>query len=183
MFVGVIHSWFVVRYASVGSLVCAGQRAGTAHMAYQGGHHRSSQAQGCCVQVRRGPRKHAFVCLEGQAGISVVCRQVERRGERDCRALLSALFDVHAHCLTWHFGRYDLSMPIQHMYCLVEDMRERLHQRFGPGAPGGEIRVTGYGHMADGNLHLNISGVHTHIMCVCVGLGLRAWVCDSLRGV
>ncbi|XP_057492468.1 D-2-hydroxyglutarate dehydrogenase, mitochondrial isoform X2 [Actinidia eriantha] len=44
--------------------------------------------------------------------------------------------------------KYDLSLPVEKMYDLVEAMRIRL----GPAA-----EVIGYGHLGDGNLHLNIS--------------------------
>ncbi|XP_058184157.1 D-2-hydroxyglutarate dehydrogenase, mitochondrial-like [Rhododendron vialii] len=48
----------------------------------------------------------------------------------------------------WAVYKYDLSLPIEKMYDLVEEMRMRL----GPAA-----KVIGYGHLGDGNLHLNIS--------------------------
>jgi FAD/FMN-containing dehydrogenase len=42
-------------------------------------------------------------------------------------------------------------MPLEDMYSLVDTVRERL-------APfGSSILVTGYGHVGDGNLHLNIA--------------------------
>ncbi|OVA06188.1 FAD-linked oxidase [Macleaya cordata] len=44
--------------------------------------------------------------------------------------------------------KYDLSLPVEKMYKLVEEMRLRL----GPSA-----KVMGYGHLGDANLHLNIS--------------------------
>ncbi|KAL9272624.1 D-2-hydroxyglutarate dehydrogenase, mitochondrial-like protein [Drosera capensis] len=44
--------------------------------------------------------------------------------------------------------KYDLSLPLERMYDLVEQMRMRL---------GDSAKVVGYGHMGDGNLHLNIS--------------------------
>ncbi|XP_021908112.1 D-2-hydroxyglutarate dehydrogenase, mitochondrial [Carica papaya] len=44
--------------------------------------------------------------------------------------------------------KYDLSLPVEKIYDLVEDMRERL---------GDSVKVVGYGHLGDGNLHLNIS--------------------------
>ncbi|KAF7120486.1 hypothetical protein RHSIM_Rhsim13G0235800 [Rhododendron simsii] len=44
--------------------------------------------------------------------------------------------------------KYDLSLPIEKMYDLVEEMRMIL----GPAA-----KVVGYGHLGDGNLHFNIS--------------------------
>eukprot|EP01018_Ginkgo_biloba_P020945 Gb_12081 [translate_table: standard] len=44
--------------------------------------------------------------------------------------------------------KYDLSLPIQHLYEIVDEMRTRL---------GESAKVLGYGHLGDGNLHLNIS--------------------------
>lgn len=44
--------------------------------------------------------------------------------------------------------KYDLSLPVEKMYDLVEEMRSRL---------GSAANVVGYGHLGDGNLHLNIS--------------------------
>ncbi|PKA65552.1 putative D-2-hydroxyglutarate dehydrogenase, mitochondrial [Apostasia shenzhenica] len=47
--------------------------------------------------------------------------------------------------------KYDLSLPIQVLYAIVEEMRARL---------GNTAKVVGYGHLGDGNLHLNISTTH-----------------------
>lgn len=44
--------------------------------------------------------------------------------------------------------KYDLSLPIEKMNDLVEEMRTCLDAR---------AKVVGYGHLGDGNLHLNIS--------------------------
>ncbi|KAJ6378878.1 hypothetical protein OIU78_028985 [Salix suchowensis] len=44
--------------------------------------------------------------------------------------------------------KYDLSLPVEKMYSLVEEMRARLGQ---------SANVVGYGHLGDGNLHLNVS--------------------------
>lgn len=44
--------------------------------------------------------------------------------------------------------KYDVSVPVADMYRLVEDMRTRLGDRV--------MAVVGYGHLGDGNLHLNI---------------------------
>lgn len=44
--------------------------------------------------------------------------------------------------------KYDLSLPVDKMYDLVEEMRIRL---------GAKANVVGYGHLGDGNLHLNVS--------------------------
>lgn len=52
--------------------------------------------------------------------------------------------------------KYDLSMPVARMNELVEDMRKRFLERdmLGEGKPIKE--VVGYGHIGDGNLHINI---------------------------
>ncbi|KAK4687167.1 (R)-2-hydroxyglutarate---pyruvate transhydrogenase, partial [Tremellales sp. Uapishka_1] len=56
--------------------------------------------------------------------------------------------------------KYDVSVPVGKMYGLVRDMRTRLRERGvleGDGGHGKPIRaVAGYGHMGDGNLHINI---------------------------
>ena len=53
-------------------------------------------------------------------------------------------------CFTGAVYKYDLSMPVSDMYTLVEEMRGRLQD-----VP--DVIVAGYGHIGDGNLHLNIS--------------------------
>lgn len=45
--------------------------------------------------------------------------------------------------------KYDLSLPPNDMYQLVEEMRTRMNHL--------PVTVVGYGHMGDSNLHLNIS--------------------------
>ncbi|KAJ8320780.1 hypothetical protein KUTeg_002367 [Tegillarca granosa] len=45
--------------------------------------------------------------------------------------------------------KYDVSLPLSKFYGLVEAMRER--------AGAATIRVIGYGHVGDGNLHLNLT--------------------------
>eukprot|EP00198_Chlamydomonas_reinhardtii_P011974 XP_001701311.1 predicted protein [Chlamydomonas reinhardtii] len=51
--------------------------------------------------------------------------------------------------------KYDVSLPTAVMYDLVEVLRQRLGAAgFGP---EGGVQVVGYGHIGDGNLHLNIS--------------------------
>jgi len=44
--------------------------------------------------------------------------------------------------------KYDVSLPLTHFYAFVEVMQERLKDK---------AKVVGYGHVGDGNLHLNIS--------------------------
>ncbi|KAG2445426.1 hypothetical protein HXX76_000047 [Chlamydomonas incerta] len=52
--------------------------------------------------------------------------------------------------------KYDVSLPTTVMYDLVEVLRQRLAAAgFGPEEAG--VQVVGYGHIGDGNLHLNIS--------------------------
>jgi D-2-hydroxyglutarate dehydrogenase len=46
--------------------------------------------------------------------------------------------------------KYDVSLPVPRLYELVELMKERT--------AGVAITCCGYGHMGDGNLHLNITG-------------------------
>ncbi|KAG1347473.1 D-2-hydroxyglutarate dehydrogenase, mitochondrial [Cocos nucifera] len=43
--------------------------------------------------------------------------------------------------------KYDLSLPVENFYDIVGEMRARL---------GEKAKVVGYGHLGDGNLHLNI---------------------------
>lgn len=45
--------------------------------------------------------------------------------------------------------KYDVSLPLSHYYWLVEKIRERT--------AGHAIRVIGYGHVGDSNLHLNVT--------------------------
>ncbi|KAG2498528.1 hypothetical protein HYH03_003778 [Edaphochlamys debaryana] len=51
--------------------------------------------------------------------------------------------------------KYDVSLPTAVMYDLVTALRQRL-EGAGYGAAAG-VRVVGYGHIGDGNLHLNVS--------------------------
>lgn len=52
--------------------------------------------------------------------------------------------------------KYDLSMPIDKMYALVQDMRTRFDEH-GVHGEGNDVgAVCGYGHIGDGNLHINI---------------------------
>jgi FAD/FMN-containing dehydrogenase len=60
-----------------------------------------------------------------------------------------------------HFGgcyKYDLSVPLAELYKLVDDTRERLTKAglVGDSDSHPVVDVVGYGHMGDGNLHLNV---------------------------
>lgn len=54
--------------------------------------------------------------------------------------------------------QYDVSLPQAEMYKLVEDVRERCKVL--------ALCTVGYGHLGDGNLHLNVVGsTHsTHLL-------------------
>ncbi|WWD15829.1 hypothetical protein CI109_100253 [Kwoniella shandongensis] len=54
--------------------------------------------------------------------------------------------------------KYDLSVPVEKMYSLVEKMRERLRDvgMLRDDGSGKVKSVAGFGHMGDGNLHLNV---------------------------
>ncbi|SGY31937.1 BQ5605_C002g01281 [Microbotryum silenes-dioicae] len=51
--------------------------------------------------------------------------------------------------------KYDLSMPVKDMYSLVEEARIRFKEH-GLDKDGSIKQTIGYGHIGDGNLHLNI---------------------------
>lgn len=61
-----------------------------------------------------------------------------------------------------HLGKvykYDVSMPVEKMYELVEALRARFaehHMLHTPEAPAPVKAVCGFGHIGDGNLHINI---------------------------
>ncbi|KAJ3414664.1 hypothetical protein HDV05_006199 [Chytridiales sp. JEL 0842] len=55
--------------------------------------------------------------------------------------------------------KYDLSVPVSELYNCVETMRSTLVSKGLYGKDSGRIgEVVGFGHMGDGNLHLNITG-------------------------
>ncbi|KAG0278110.1 hypothetical protein BGZ95_004705 [Linnemannia exigua] len=53
--------------------------------------------------------------------------------------------------------KYDISMPVPVLYQAVEDMRARLVQSNAIGEGKLFTSVIGYGHVGDGNLHLNVA--------------------------
>lgn len=66
--------------------------------------------------------------------------------------------------------KYDVSVPLDRFYELVERTREELREEgfgvataraagapVGGGREGEEVKVVGYGHLGDSNLHLNVS--------------------------
>ncbi|CUS07816.1 unnamed protein product [Tuber aestivum] len=58
-----------------------------------------------------------------------------------------------------HWGgvyKYDVSIPLKELYSLVEDVKARLIEHGLLGEDKTVVDVVGFGHMGDGNLHLNI---------------------------
>jgi FAD/FMN-containing dehydrogenase len=53
--------------------------------------------------------------------------------------------------------KYDISMPVPVLYQAVEDMKARLVQSDAYGDGKLFTSVIGYGHVGDGNLHLNVA--------------------------
>ncbi|RUS23105.1 hypothetical protein BC937DRAFT_92319 [Endogone sp. FLAS-F59071] len=54
--------------------------------------------------------------------------------------------------------KYDISMPVPVLYQMVEAMRDRLFRAGVYGTPDSPIiEIVGFGHIGDGNLHLNIA--------------------------
>ncbi|KAE8446185.1 hypothetical protein EG329_012410 [Mollisiaceae sp. DMI_Dod_QoI] len=61
-----------------------------------------------------------------------------------------------------HWGgvyKYDLSIPINELYSLVDDVREKITNAglLGDDEQHPVVGVVGYGHMGDSNLHLNVA--------------------------
>ncbi|KAH8805920.1 hypothetical protein F5884DRAFT_678411 [Xylogone sp. PMI_703] len=61
-----------------------------------------------------------------------------------------------------HWGgvyKYDLSIPLNELYKLVEDVQEKMDKAglIGDNSSYPVVKVVGYGHMGDSNLHLNIA--------------------------
>tara|TARA_B100000085_G_C18558721_1_gene518689 strand:- start:1753 stop:3435 length:1683 start_codon:yes stop_codon:yes gene_type:complete len=91
---------------------------------------------------------------------------VRKRGEKIAQRFMISVNNKHANEL-WNLReripvalkyagavyKYDVSLPTIKMYELVERMRERFAVR----GMDEEVKVLGYGHLGDGNLHLNIS--------------------------
>lgn len=55
--------------------------------------------------------------------------------------------------------KYDVSLPLDHLYGLVDAVRERLieHNLLGETDEFPVVDAIGYGHVGDGNLHLNVA--------------------------
>ncbi|XP_057375855.1 D-2-hydroxyglutarate dehydrogenase, mitochondrial-like [Daphnia carinata] len=72
--------------------------------------------------------------------------------------------------------KYDVSVPVRQFYQLVDDMRIRLGNL--------PIRCCGYGHLGDGNLHLNItSHEYNPILLNRIEPFVYDWVCQERGSV
>lgn len=75
--------------------------------------------------------------------------------------------------------KYDVSIPLSCWYDIVTDMRARLSEAGYSDSSG--VRVVGYGHMGDANMHLNISSLEVDDR---IGDLIEPWVYEwvSSRG-
>jgi len=93
--------------------------------------------------------------LSGALAAGTVTDGALAADEAKARALFALREDVSvALTARGHVFKYDVSLALGDMYALVEAMRARLSGR-GWDARG--VVTVGYGHIGDGNLHLNIS--------------------------
>jgi len=82
--------------------------------------------------------------------------------------------------------KYDVSLPSQHFYKLVEETKNRIKQSTElSDSEKKTLKVGGYGHIGDGNLHLNVampgyedSPLHDKVESL-----LEPYVFDYIRGV
>ena len=70
--------------------------------------------------------------------------------------------------------KYDVSLPLENLYDLVDQTRKRLHQHYDPA----DVVVAGYGHLGDSNLHLNVCSTRGQDDAL-LGL-LEPWVFDRV---
>lgn len=67
--------------------------------------------------------------------------------------------------------KYDISVPVEHIYDLVPVMRTRLGKKV--------VHVIGYGHLGDGNLHLNIVlQHHDHALLESIETFVYKWTAE-----
>lgn len=97
--------------------------------------------------------------LENAMGEEIVSDGVLAQDESQKKSLWSWREGI-TECIG-HWGgvyKYDLSIPLQELYQVVDDTRERLTSAglVGDDEKHPVIDVVGYGHMGDCNLHLNI---------------------------
>lgn len=97
--------------------------------------------------------------LEHVMGEEIVNDGVVAQDQTQIRELWGCREGVPEHLGHWGgVYKYDLSIPINEMYSLVEDIRERMDKAglIGDTDDYPIVDVVGYGHMGDANLHLNV---------------------------
>lgn len=97
--------------------------------------------------------------LEYVMGEEIVSDGVVAQDERQVQSLWSCREGISE--ASQHFGgvyKYDLSIPLPKLYDLVSECRQRFQENglMGESDDHPVIDVIGYGHMGDGNLHLNV---------------------------
>ncbi|RXK40578.1 D-lactate dehydrogenase [Tremella mesenterica] len=136
------------------------------HQAHNGGSKKVFETEGefyCLIETGGSNAEHdegkMTALLEHLMGNEMVLDGVLAQDETQIKELWSLREGI-----TESIGKlgkvykYDLSVPVEKMYGLVEIMRERLRERglYKEDGSGIVIGVIGYGHMGDGNLHLNV---------------------------
>jgi len=96
-----------------------------------------------------------FAAMEEGSVADGVLAQDEKQKQNLWRLREGVAESLSKHGYTY---KYDVSVPCKEMYTLVESMRERLDAdaTFEPGNKD-LTNVVGYGHLGDGNLHLNVT--------------------------
>lgn len=97
--------------------------------------------------------------LEYVMGEDIVSDGVVAQDERQVQSLWGCREGISE--ASQHFGgvyKYDLSIPLPKLYDLVSECRQRFQENglMGESDDHPVIDVIGYGHMGDGNLHLNV---------------------------
>lgn len=139
----------------------------------------------CLIETGGSDTEHdiakveAFLAYILEKGI--VADGVLAQGERQVQTLWSwreGIPEALSH--TGITYKYDVSIPIQHLYQIVLDLQQRLADL---GLLGNDDsfpvrKVLGYGHMGDGNLHLNVLMRRKHEEVVDA---LEPWVFEWVR--
>ncbi|KAK5164653.1 D-lactate ferricytochrome c oxidoreductase [Saxophila tyrrhenica] len=98
--------------------------------------------------------------LEHVMGEEIVSDGVVAENETQLQSLWACREGVSE--ASQHFGgvyKYDLSIPLQELYGIVAECRQRMEEQglMGEGEDKPVVDVVGYGHMGDSNLHLNVA--------------------------
>ncbi|CAN0387772.1 unnamed protein product, partial [Hapterophycus canaliculatus] len=74
---------------------------------------------------------------------------------------LNSMWSLREHAplaasLAGYTYKYDVSVPVRDFKALAEETRRRLRGLPSLGAAAADVKVVAYGHLGDGNLHLNV---------------------------